>query len=110
MPKLELSHLQFPEKHLPLMMEILHAQIPHMQVWAYGSRVSGGWQECSDLDMVLRNSRDLSTPCKEIMELKEAFQSSLIPILIDVHDWAHLPAEFHRNIEREHVELQAGDG
>jgi uncharacterized protein len=109
MPSLELSRLQLPAQHIALLRELLHAHVPQAQVWAYGSRVSGGAQEGSDLDLVLRNPGQLSASCVGWWELKDALQASAMPILVDVHDWAHLPAEFHRNIEREYVELQVGE-
>lgn len=31
---------------------------------------------------------------------------TLKTMLIDIHDWAHLPAEFHRNIEADYVQIQ----
>ncbi len=109
MPRLESSRLQLPALHLALLRQLLHTHAPQAQVWAYGSRVSGGAHENSDLDLVLRNPTDLSAPCEGWVDLREALQESAIPLLVDVHDWAHLPIEFHRNIEREYVELQPGE-
>lgn len=108
MHSLDTTHLQLSPRHLAVLCELLQAHVPQAQVWAYGSRVSGGAHEGSDLDLVLRNPAHLSTPCEGWLALKEALQESSLPILVDVHDWAHLPADFHRNIEREHVQLQAG--
>jgi len=110
MPKLDLSRLKLDSHHLALLRELLQAHVPQIQVWAYGSRVSGGAHEGSDLDLVLRNPSKLSASCEGWSALKEALEQSALPVLVDVHDWAHLPAEFHRNIEREYVELQAVDG
>jgi hypothetical protein len=44
----------------------------------------------------------------EVAALREAFRDSLIPIVVDVHDWATLPPAFKPAIEREHRELQGG--
>ncbi len=102
------SRLQLAPRHLQVLRELLQAHVPQAQVWAYGSRVTGGAHEGSDLDLVLRNTTRLSVPCEGWLDLKEALQESRLPILVDVHDWARLPADFHRNIERGYVELQAG--
>lgn len=108
-PEAEMAaHLQLAPRHLQLLRELLQAQVPQVQVWAYGSRVTGGAHEGSDLDLVLRNPTCLSVPCEGWLDLKDALQESSLPILVDVHDWARLPADFHRNIERGYVELQAG--
>lgn len=104
----EAARLQLAPRHLQLLRDLLQAQVPQAQVWAYGSRVTGGAHEGSDLDLVLRNPARLSAPCEGWLDLKEALQESSLPILVDVHDWARLPADFHRNIERGYGELQAG--
>lgn len=109
MPSLELSRLQLLSSHLALLRELLHQHVPQAQVWAYGSRVSGGAHEGSDLDLVLRTPSNLAASCEGWMELKSAQEESTLPILVDVHDWAYLSVEFRRNIEREYVELQAGE-
>lgn len=103
----EAARLQLAPRHLRLLRDLLHAHVPQAQVWAYGSRVTGGAHEGSDLDLVLRNPTRLSTACDGWLNLKEALQESSLPIVVDVHDWARLPADFHRNIERGYVELQA---
>jgi uncharacterized protein len=108
MPSLELSRLQVSSNHLDMLLDLLRQHVPQAQVWAYGSRVSGGAHEGSDLDIVLRTPGKLSASCEGWVDLKYELSESALPILVDVHDWAHLPVEFHRNIEREYVELQAG--
>ena len=106
MQPLDTLGLQLPAKHLRTLKQLLAKHVPCAEVWAYGSRVSGGAHEGSDLDVVLRNPSDLKARCEGWLELKEALQESSLPILVDVHDWAYLPVEFHRNIERNKVVIQ----
>lgn len=108
MHSIEEAPLQLSAAHLTLLLDVLKTQVPAAQVWAYGSRVSGGAHEASDLDLVVRNAHDLTASCEKLQDLREALQESALPILVDVHDWAALPAAFQRNIEREYVQLQAG--
>ncbi len=75
------------------------------EVWAYGSRVSGGAHEGSDLDLVLRNPEKLDAPHKNLHRLRDALTESDLPILVEVLDWAQLPEPFRREIERRHVVL-----
>lgn len=76
-----------------------------MEVWAYGSRVNGTAHEGSDLDLVIR-SKDLEKlPVAVLLNIKEKIRESNIPILVDVFDWARLPASFHPNIEAMHEVL-----
>ncbi len=101
--------LDLPRKYLQQVQALLHEHVPDAEVWAYGSRVTGTGHEASDLDLVLRNSRDLHAENPGIASLKEAFIESSLPIRVDVMDWARIPESFHREIERAHVIVQAGN-
>lgn len=108
MPQRELSALQLAPQHLQLLQTLLHSHIPEAQVWAYGSRVTGGAHEGSDLDVVLRHPADLKQDVADWFDLKDALQNSTLPVLVEVHLWSRLPSAFHQNIETDYVELQAG--
>jgi predicted nucleotidyltransferase len=86
----------------------LRAHVPHAEVWAYGSRVTGSGHEASDLDLVLRNPQNLYEETATLSDLKESFTESNLPIRVDIMDWARIPASFHREIERAHVVVQGG--
>lgn len=74
-------------------------------IWAYGSRVNGTAHDGSDLDIVMRG-KDLSPiPIDTFIDLREKIRESNIPILVDLHDWAYLPATFHKNIEQQYEVL-----
>lgn len=108
MPALELTQLQLPKQHLHALQALLKEQVPHAEVWAYGSRVNGGAHEGSDLDIVLRYPADLTQDVEGWFELKEALQNSRLPMLVEVHLWSRLPIAFHRNIEAGYVVVQEG--
>src|SRR5438132_9671434 len=98
MPKLNLkSH------HLQLLLDLLEAYSPEAEVWAYGSRVNGGGHQGSDLDLVVRDPASLDQPQKKLYLLRDALEESDLPMLVDVLDWARLPEDFRREIERRHV-------
>ena len=90
--------LDLPQKYLQQVQALLHEHVPDAEVWAYGSRVSGGGHEASDLDLVLRNPADLRAESRALFDLKEAFVESNLPIRVDVMDWARIPESFHREI------------
>ncbi len=100
--------LDLPQKYLQQVQVLLLEHMPSVEVWAYGSRVTGGGHEASDLDLVLRNSADLRAENRAIHDLKEAFIESNLPIRVDVMDWARIPESFRREIERAHVVVQDG--
>ena len=108
MPASQTISLDLPQKYLTQVQALLRANVPHAEVWAYGSRVSGGGHEASDLDLVLRNPQNLQEESSALDELKEAFTESNLPIRVDIMDWARIPASFHREIERAHLVVQEG--
>ena len=55
MPHLEDSHLNLRPAWRDMLESLLRTHVPQADVWAYGSRVTGGAHEASDLDIVLRN-------------------------------------------------------
>lgn len=106
MPQLELARLYLSRSHLTQLQTLLAHHVPDAEVWAYGSRVSGGAHEGSDLDLVLRHPQDLARDVTGWIELKEALQNSALPMLVEVHLWPRLPATFHGEIERAYVVVQ----
>ncbi|MBI4827475.1 MAG: nucleotidyltransferase domain-containing protein [Nitrospinae bacterium] len=97
------------EEHLALLKALLLRHVPEAEVWAYGSRVTGGGHEASDLDLVRRDPRDLSRPQKNYWELKEAITDSNTPFLVDVMDWARIPESFREQISKSYVVIQSQD-
>lgn len=107
MPQRDLTCLDLSARHLALLRVLLAEHVPEAVVWAYGSRVTGGAHEGSDLDLVLRHPTDLTKDVPGWTELAEALQSSRLPILVQTHLWSRLPEAFHRNIEADYVVLSS---
>lgn len=103
MPRLDLACLNLQPRHLILLQSMLAEHVPLAEVWAYGSRVTGGAHECSDLDLVLRHYLDSAIEVPGWCEFKQALQNSTLPMLVDVHLWSRFPRAFHRNIESAYV-------
>ena len=106
MPATQPLALHLPQKYLEQVKALLRAHAPHVEVWAYGSRVTGEGHAASDLDLVLRNPKNLQQETGALSGLKEAFTESDLPIRVDIMDWARIPASFHREIEQTHVVVQ----
>lgn len=87
---------------------LLARHVPDTEVWAYGSRLTGGSHEGSDLDLVVRNPGDLLQPAPGVTDLKDALEASDVPILVDVLDWACIPEEFRREIQKQHMVFREG--
>jgi predicted nucleotidyltransferase len=98
--------LQLTPAHLAEVRRLIAAHLPHEEVWAYGSRVTGTGHATSDLDLVVRHPADLKKrQGTAFWELKEAFSESNLPFLVDLLDWAALPPTFWPNIAENHLVL-----
>ncbi|MBI4026367.1 MAG: nucleotidyltransferase domain-containing protein [Verrucomicrobia bacterium] len=102
MPKLDLH-----PTYRQVLLEVLAAHVPDAEVWAYGSRVNGQAHEGSDLDLVVRNPDRLDQPQRRLYALRDALTESDLPILVEVLDWARIPEDMRREIERQHVVVTA---
>ena len=90
------------QKDKQTLLQIFSSVATPIEVWAYGSRVSGAAHEGSDLDLVILSKDRKKLPIDVFMEMKEKITESNIPIVVELFDWARLPESFHRNIEAQH--------
>ena len=104
------ERLHLSLRHRQQIEALLRQHLPGVEVWAYGSRVSGRSHEGSDLDLVLRGSGLAKIELSRLADFEEALRESTIPFLVEARDWARLPQTFHREIEREHVVLVGNEG
>ncbi|MCY4585144.1 MAG: restriction endonuclease subunit S [Bryobacterales bacterium] len=103
------DRLHLRPKHRQVLEALLQEHLPGVEVWACGSRVSGRSHDGSDLDLVLRGPDLKEIPIGRLGDFEEAVRESTIPFLVEARDWTRLPKRFHREIERHHVVLVAGD-
>ena len=84
---------------LSLVLRLVALTVPaSVEIWAYGSRVNGNAYDGSDLDLVLRSPDLQEIPPASLNHCRTALTESNLPIFVDVHDWARLPASFHERI------------
>lgn len=102
------GELRLAERHRREIASLLRRYVPDAEVWAYGSRVDGRGHDGSDLDLVLRGAAGQALPLGRLAGLAEALRDSNIPFLVEARDWARLPDNFRREIERKHVVLIEG--
>ena len=103
------ERLHLAPGHRGMLEGLLHEHLPDVEVWAYGSRVSGRSHDGSDLDLVLRAHGLRRIEGARLAGFREALRQSNLPFLVEARDWARLPPRFHREIEREHVVLAEGE-
>lgn len=97
------DRMNLSARHRRVLEALLREHLPDVEVWAYGSRVSGLAHEGSDLDLVLRGPGLEDIPADQLLDFEEAVRESSIPFLVEARDWARLPQRFHRVIEQEYV-------
>jgi predicted nucleotidyltransferase len=101
-----LAQLHLPDAYARIVTELLRRHVPDADVWAYGSRVRGDHHEASDLDLVVRQPGLKPLDWKTLDQLKQAFSDSDLPILVQVVDWARIPATFRAEIEQIYSVIQ----
>ena len=101
------DQLNLSQRHRRTLETLIREHVPDVEVWAYGSRVTGRCHAGSDLDLVLRAPGLKKIPVDRLLDFADALCESTIPFLVEARDWSRLPASFHREIERHHVPLHA---
>jgi predicted nucleotidyltransferase len=94
---------------LDIIRRILVTHLPEMEVRAYGSRVTGTAHEGSDLDLVVHNRKNPQVRVQNLVEVREAFSESNLPILVDILDWSQIPDSFREEIERSGIVISSGN-
>ena len=101
--------LDLNPRYVAMLHELIARHLPPtVAVWAYGSRVNGNAYDGSDLDLVLRGPGLQALPAGVASRFREALTDSNLPIFVDVHDWALLPASFHPQILARYEVLRPG--
>ncbi len=91
-------------EHLEIVQRILRERLPAgVNVWVFGSRVSWTTKDSSDLDLALEGESKLSL--RVLGALKDAFEVSAIPYMIDIVDLHRIGDSFRRIVESQKVPL-----
>ena len=100
--------LLLQERHRAALDRLFAEHLPEVEVWAYGSRVTGRAHEGSDLDLALRAPGGVGIEPARLGAFCRALEASTVPFLVQPHDWTRLPDRFRREIERRHIVLRHG--
>ena len=93
-------------RHLQLVQRLLADLVPELEVWAFGSRVTGSSKPYSDLDLALVS--DLAVEPRKRAALGLAFDESDLPFKVDVVELAQLPPAMRAQVVRAHEVIQSG--
>ena len=90
--------------HLRTVRQILAEHVPACEVRAFGSRVTQSAKKYSDLDLAVVGVTALDR--NTLAPLKDAFEDSDLPILVDVLDWQEISQSFREIIAQDYAVLQ----
>lgn len=93
--------------HWDIVWRILQKHVPHFSVWAFGSRAKWTAKPYSDLDLAIITDKPLTLDVSA--SLSDDFSESDLPWKVDIVDWATTSESFRKMIERDKVEVQAGE-
>ena len=96
--------LDLKPEYLELVKTIVGRYFPNCEVRAYGSRVSGNARKYSDLDISIVGPDELDR--RQLMDLRNAFDESDLPIRVDIHDWQKTSESFQKIIEERYVVIR----
>ena len=88
------------EKEQKVIKEILD-EFPHYEFYYYGSRVKGDFSASSDLDILIKGA--LEIPILTLAKLKEKFDESSLPFVVNFIDYYSTDENFYKKIEKELV-------
>ena len=88
-------------EHLQEVRAILTRHIPGREVWVFGSRAKGTAKPTSDLDLCVLGHEPLTMRVYGPMRI--AFEDSVLPMKVDIVEWATIAPEFRRIIEGSHA-------
>lgn len=91
---------------LETVQRILGLHFEGLEVWAYGSRVTGvDLTPETELELVVITEKPLSF--EDMTSVEKAFADSGLPFRVDVIDWVKLPESLQKQIKKEHDVVQA---
>jgi len=94
--------IHIDNKHYPIIIAILSKNLPsHTHVWVFGSRANRVPKKYSDLDLAIDAGSAL--PYATIVELKHAFDESVLPYKVDLVDWYLLDTSFQKRIQDDRI-------
>ena len=95
--------LQLSDAQHAMLLRLIAQHVPHLQVWAFGSRVKGTARASSDLDLVFF-AKDSDKA--KLSLLREALEESLLPYAVDMLVWQDISPDFQQHIHAQYQVLQ----
>ena len=82
---------------------ILNGYKKDYDFYYYGSRVKGTFNKTSDLDILIKGTSEM--PLLDLVELKEKFDESKLPYIVNFTDYNGLDEKFYNLIKNDLVPI-----
>lgn len=80
-----------------IILNILKEYFDRYSFYYYGSRVKGTFNKTSDLDILIKGNQEM--PLKNLVELKEKFDESKLPYIVNFTDYNSIDDNFYSLIK-----------
>lgn len=80
-----------------IILNILKEYSDKYSFYYYGSRVKGTFNKTSDLDILIKGEQEM--PLKDLVELKEKFDESRLPYIVNFTDYNSIDERFYNLIK-----------
>lgn len=92
--------LELESEHVCLAKELLSKFLPaQTKIWVFGSRIKGTAKQFSDLDLAIELTQAMSKT--DWIDLKAAFDQSLLPMKVDLVRFDEIDDSFKAIIDQE---------
>ena len=93
------------DKEQRIIEDILDAYADSYAFYYYGSRVKGNFEKTSDLDVLIKGQKEM--PLFILSELKEKFDASYLPYIVNFSDYHNITPDFYEHINQDLVNYKA---
>ena len=100
--------IDIEKEYLDEIRQVLHDQIPELEVRVFGSRIRGRASKYSDIDIAIKGAKPLEN--SRFSHLLETFADSDLPIKVDIVDCNVISDAFNKIINEHNVPLLCGNG
>ena len=92
------------DKEQRIIEDILDAYADNYSFYYYGSRVKGNFEKISDLDILIKGEKEM--PLLVLSELKEKFDKSKLPYIVNFTDYNAIDEKFFNLIKDDLVSVE----
>ena len=90
-------------EHEEIIKKILKPYVLDYTFFYYGSRVKGGYSPVSDLDILIKGDEEM--PLITLLEIKQLFDESLLPYVVNFTDYNKIENSFYELIKKDLVPI-----